>query len=169
MKHNTIVVTKNMPRRLFMVVSVLAVLLGLFTGIANARPNSTCSGSGCNGIDPQNSGCTAVTKSFAQKDGSTGSGTVQADLRWSSVCKSKWTRTTNIYPGAIRSLSANLTDNTTTHLSVEPIYTSSSYAQIWTNMHTGITSNGTNRILCAIAKQGKVGYGYDAATDVACY
>ncbi|MCC7119541.1 MAG: hypothetical protein IT310_13535 [Anaerolineales bacterium] len=158
-----------MQRSLFMVVSMLAIVLGLFTGRANARPNITCSGSGCNGVDPYNSGCTAVTKAFTQKDGSAGSGTVQSDLRWSSVCASKWARATNIYPGVIRKLSARLTDNSLTYLNVEPTYASSDYGQVWTNMHAGVKNNGTNLILCAIAQQGKVGYSYDAITGPACY
>jgi len=153
-----------MRTKLFMVVSVSAILLGLFTSMVNARPNALCSGSTCNGIDPQNSGCTAVTMAFKQKDGiAGGSGTVQADLRYSSNCNSKWSRATNIYPGAIRKLRARLTDNTSAYLNVEPAYSSSSYAQLWTDMHSGSSA------LCSIASQGLVGGSYDATTTPACY
>ncbi|MFN8434286.1 MAG: DUF2690 domain-containing protein [Anaerolineales bacterium] len=152
-----------MKKRLITVFAMSVLLLSLFTNTANARPNAVCSGSNCNGIDPQNSGCTAVTMAFKQKDGTSGSGTVQADLRYSSNCNSKWSRATNIYPGAIRKLRARLTDNSSAYLNVEPAYSSSSYAQLWTNMHSGSTA------LCSIASQGLVGGSYDATTTPACY
>lgn len=152
-----------MQKKLFAAGSVLIILLGLFTGMVQARPSATCSGSGCNGVDPQGSGCSAITGQFTQKDGSAGSGTVQADLRYSSGCQSKWSRATNIYPGAIRKLSARLTDNTVSHLNVEPSFSSSIYAQLWTDMHNGSST------LCSIVQQGNVGGSYDAITNPACY
>lgn len=149
--------------RVFVVISILAILLGIPAGIASAAPLATCNGNTCNNLDPQTSGCTAVTANMKQKDGTSGSGTLEVELRWSSGCNANWSRATNIYPGVIRSLRAQLTDNTTSYHDLVLPFASSSYGQIWTNMYNG---TGT---LCAIGNQGLVGgKSYDTVTPPAC-
>ena len=144
------------------VVTLVAIFLSMPVGSIYARPMATCSGATCNGVDPNGSGCSAVTAKSEWKDGSSGSGTLRTDLRWSSGCQSNWSRVTNEYPYQVRRLRARLTNDDGVYITnlVDPV-TSSDYGQIWTDMY-----DGANR-RCAIGSQGLVGYSYDTTTKPA--
>lgn len=145
--------------KIFVVLSVLAVILGIPAGRVSAAPKFLCSGSSCNNVDPQGSGCSAVSANSAWKTGSNGSGILRVDLRWSSGCNSNWSRATNEYPYAIRKLRAQLTDSSPAYNNLVTPYASSAYAQIWTNMYNGTPYN------CAKGQQGPLGGSYDASID----
>lgn len=143
--------------KIYIAVFALAIFMGIPIGKASAAPNLTCWGSSCNNLDPASSGCSAITAAY-DRDSSL-SGTVRADLRWSSGCYSNWTRTTNEYPGVVRHLKAYLTSEYPYYNRVVP-EESSLYVQIWTNMYSGYYYN------CSQGKQGFVDSSiFDAITS----
>ncbi len=148
--------------KLFVIVSALAILLGMPIGKVSAAPRLSCYGSGCNYKDPGIQGCSAITANAAWAWGS--SGQVRTDLRWSnsSYCYSNWSRATKTYPyyGA-RHLKAYLTDYYDNDRVTPTEYGYGT--QIWTDMYSGASYN------CAKAKMGMPGSGpFDAETVKAC-
>lgn len=82
----------------------LTALLILMMGIAimpfDSVSAASCSGSGCNGLDPQATGCatgaiTVETKTITQNGSS-----IKVELRWSSTCQTNWSRVTNTSSGS---------------------------------------------------------------------
>lgn len=60
-------------------------------------PTPTCSGEGCTGLDPDQTGCTAGASTVAS---AALDGAVQIELRWSEVCKVNWARIVSLVPDA---------------------------------------------------------------------
>lgn len=152
--------------KVFVILSFLAILLGIPIGKASAAPRfSSCWGWSCVGKNPAyQQGCNPTTANAAWDWGS--GELVRADLRWSNsyYCYSNWSRATKEYPysGGNRHLKANLTDNYGNDRVAPGEY---AYAiQIWTNMYYGGSYN------CAKAKMGPAGWygGFYAETVKAC-
>lgn len=150
--------------KVFVIVSFLAILLGIPVGKVNASPHfSSCYGSSCNYKDPALQGCSAITANAAWAWGS--SGQVRTDLRWSnsSDCYSNWSRATKTYPYyyVTRHLKAYLSDYYGNNRVTPTEYYYGT--QIWTDMYSGAYYN------CAKAKMGPAGSGsFDAVTVKAC-
>jgi hypothetical protein len=57
----------------------------------NAQPLVTCSGNGCNGLDPVNTGCSATASTILTAPIKWGTQTVgTVNLRFSSACQTNW-------------------------------------------------------------------------------
>lgn len=141
---------------------ILSVFLLLPFHSALAAPQMLCSGSGCNYVDPNSSGCATASGTYtAVAKWKTGtSGTVRMDLRYAPACISNWTRVTNESPGAVRRLLAELYQSNQSTLITSS--TSSAYVYIWTAMYDGSV------VRCGRGRQGLVGGSYDATTAFGC-
>jgi hypothetical protein len=66
---------------------------------AFAATAATCSGSGCNGTDPQSTGCasSAITAEETSIISKSGVLVGYVDLRYSTACKTAWARTVDYY------------------------------------------------------------------------
>jgi Protein of unknown function (DUF2690) len=76
-------------------VATAGLLLALTPSVALGV---TCSGSGCNGTSPETTGCAASASTLASHqiyDRYTGANIGYVELRGSSVCKTRWARTTS--------------------------------------------------------------------------
>jgi hypothetical protein len=153
--------------RIIVTLIAIALLLMPFNS-ALAAPLMLCSGSGCNYVDPNTSGCAGDYRTYTAiaRWKTAASGTVRMDLRYAPACYSNWTRVTNESPSAIRKLRAELW-NSTQYVPYTPTtlitsYQSSAYVYIWTAMYNGIPIN------CGIGKQGPVGGVFDATTIPGC-
>ncbi len=117
----------------------IALILALFTAlvggtvvlaVASPAMAATCSGNGCNGLDPIATGCqnsyTQLVGSSEIKNGSTHYGWI--DLRYSPTCGTNWSRVrSDIGTQNLEAFIIRTSDNLA--------YTESGYFQIaWTNM-----------------------------------
>ena len=94
---------------------IIKALYGLFlglmlTGLLGPFPNNVraaCSGAGCIGKDPNNEGCTSnSTLQRAKPPTELGFGEAWVELRRSSSCNAKWTRTINKSSGGASAYAA---------------------------------------------------------------
>ena len=147
--------------RVIVTVAAIAMLFMSFNS-ALAAPLMLCSGSGCNYVDPNTSGCATASGTYTAvaRWKTATSGTVRMDLRYAPACNSNWTRVTNESPGAVRKLLTQLYQSNQTTLITS--YSSSIYVYIWTAMYDG------SAVLCGRGKQGLVGGAYDATTAFGC-
>lgn len=138
-------------------VVVSLILMGLSVSTRNV--SAACYGSSCNNIDPDGSGCSAITVKYVDWNGA--SGPLRTELRKSYNCNAKWTRVTNLNYD-IRHLKARLTQSNfiTNVVDPEEWYV---YAQIWTVMYDGSSQK------CSLGYQGWTWTDYfDVTTDPTC-
>lgn len=56
---------------------------------------ASCSGTGCNGQDPQTSGCSVGAQILDSRYVNQNGTAIYIELRWSPTCQTNWTRVTN--------------------------------------------------------------------------
>jgi hypothetical protein len=93
-------------RRFFILllpVMLLIALFGTFSQVATSyahtaqpqRPHVTCSGAGCNGLDPEATGCANDAYTVKVKGGTVSFRTGRIELRYSPTCGTNWGRVTS--------------------------------------------------------------------------
>lgn len=132
--------------------SALAILLaaalasvGIVAVTSTPAQAATCSGYGCDGLDPNATGCSAGANDTASTYLYNASGSVVGlpELRYSSTCGTNWTRVTS-YVG-VRGLYARVTRESDGRSYADV----GNYQVIWSNMvyADGITACATGEIL----------------------
>lgn len=71
----------------------LSLLLAL-CGMPSNSAIAACYGSGCNGLDPAQQGCSGYTATYRTITGTAGK--IQVQLRYSSGCNANWSRTISL-------------------------------------------------------------------------
>lgn len=111
-------------RRLFILLSIATLLAALFAGTAFAyvsashattaghlAPHVTCSGNGCNGLDPVSTGCAADAYTVRVTGGTVTFRTGHVELRYSARCGTNWGRVTSTIGSAQLTISIRRNDD----------------------------------------------------------
>jgi hypothetical protein len=94
-------------RRVILVLIAVVLVVSVFVGTAYASvsktttgqtttqhllPHVTCSGNGCNGLDPEQTGCAADAYTVKVSGGTVSFRTGYVELRYSPTCGTNWAR-----------------------------------------------------------------------------